>query len=397
MTDRLKYHFILAGFAKWSKSAIHVTLTRFFNLARAIGLIVLTAAGSHLVFSCSDSQHTSSQPDTVIIEDMAGRQVAIPEEVSSVIGLRAGALRMLVYLDAIDQVAGIEEPERHADRPYLTAHPCLRDLPSVGPIMGGDAEMLVVNDPDVIFLTFTTAGQADDLQARTGIPVIALDYGDFSLRRDTFFASLRLMASVLGKEERAESLIEYIHRSLDELENRTENIPDIDRPRAYVGGISYSGIQGISSTEPRYPPFRFLQVDNVASGIDERLVNPVAGTFIDKEQLIMWDPDVLFVDLASLPVVRNEISPGSPLHATLRALRNGEVYGVLPYNNYAANYEAILANAWYAGKVLYPDRFSDLEVTRKADEIFEMFLGRAVYKQVSEIWGGFRKLDQELL
>lgn len=345
---------------------------------------------------CSESESGADTAESVIVEDMLGREVTLQKEVERVVCLRAGALRMLVYLDAVSYASGIEEPERRADRPYLMARPGLRELPSIGPQMGGDAELIVASEPDLIFLTFTTVGQADDLQNRTGIPVIALEYGDFSLNRETFFGSLRLMASVLGKEERAEWLISYIRDSLQALEDRTVDITEVDRPSAYIGGVSYSGVRGISSTEPYYPPFRFVDAENVAGDIDDRLINPVEGTFIDKEQLLMWDPDVLFVDLAGWHVTRDEISSGTPLHAGLQALKEGEVYGVLPYNNYAANYENILANAWYAGKVLYAGRFSDVDMDATADDIYESFLGTPLYEEISGLWGGFRQLDREL-
>ncbi|MFO8028252.1 MAG: iron ABC transporter substrate-binding protein [Cyclonatronaceae bacterium] len=349
----------------------------------------------------SGAPHISGQHSddsaALTVRDMLGRSVVIPAEVQRVIGLRAGALRMLTYLDAIDQVAGIEEPERRSDRPYLTAFPELRELPTIGPQMGGDPELLVSAAPDLIFLTFTSRGQADELQERTGIPVIALEYGDFSENRETFFSSLRLMAEIIGKTGRADTLIAGIRTSITELEERTSDIPDEERPRAYIGGVSYRGARGITSTEPNYPPFRFIQAVNVASDIHQRLINPIQGTYIDREQLIVWDPDVLFVDLSSLGTAGPDIRPGTPIARSLTAVRNGEVYGVLPYNNYAANYGAILANAWYAGTVLYPDRFDDITLPEKADNIFQMFFGRSIYADIQTRYGGYRQLNPEHL
>ena len=57
--------------------------------------------------------------------------------------------------------------------------------------MGGDAELIMAVQPDVIFMSSTTAGDADDLQRRTGIPVVALEYGDLGAKRPIFYASLR--------------------------------------------------------------------------------------------------------------------------------------------------------------------------------------------------------------
>lgn len=346
-----------------------------------------------ILSACAGDSERDREGEFQVIRDMTGREISVPAEINRVIGLRAGALRMLTYLDAADLVAAIEEPERTAIRPYLLAYPELKERPGAGPLMGGDLELIVSARPDVIFMTFTSRGQADELQRRTGIPVVALEYGDFSNRRDLFFDSLKLMAAVLGKEDRAKELFEYVQGSLQELQQRTEDISFEERPRVYIGGVSYSGTQGISSTEPHYPPFRFIGVRNVAEKLDEGRINPIQGTFIDKEQLMMWNPDVLFVDLASLSITQAEISRGTPLYSGLSALQQGQVYGLLPYNNYAANYENILANAWYAARVLFPDEFDDVIFEEKLDEIYEAFLGKPVYEELKEAWGGFRQLE----
>ena len=333
---------------------------------------------------------------TRTVQDMLGRRVSIPNDVTRVIGLRAGALRMIAYLDAVDLVAGVEEPELRSDRPYLSAYPQLKSKPAVGPQMGGDPELLAAAAPDLIFMTFTTRGQADALQARINIPVIALDYGDFSGNLDTFFESLRLMAAVIDRRDRADSLISGMRKSMDDLIKRTSAIPPDDRPRVYIGGVSYRGAKGITSTEPFYPPFRLIHAHNVAESIDPRLVNPIQGTYIDKEQLLIWNPEVLFLDLSSLHTAGPELRAGSPLAATLEAVRNGRIYGLLPYNNYAANYEAILANAWYAGHVLYPELFEDQVLSDQLNRIFILFLGKNVYDEISsQSGGGFRRLDPD--
>ena len=38
-----------------------------------------------------------------------------------------------------------------------------------------------------------------------------------------------------------------------------------------------------------------------------------------------------------------------------------------------------MADAYYVGKVLYPEEFSDVDIAQKTDEIFEMMLGVKFY------------------
>ncbi|MGD2034559.1 MAG: iron ABC transporter substrate-binding protein [Bacteroidales bacterium] len=354
------------------------------------GLFILFTG---LLIGCTNPS-PSSQDGLIIITDMLGRQVEIPPDVKKIVGLRAGALRLLVYMDATGMVAGIEEPEKRSTSPYMLAHPSLRKLPVIGPHMGGDAELIMKAAPDVIFITYTTPGDADALQQKTGRPVVALECPEFGTEREKLFASFRLAGKILNRQERADSLISYIKNSIEDLDKRSGSIPVVSRPAVYAGGIPYSGIHGINSTQPYYPPFLFINANNVASKIDKRLVSHVKGTYIDKEQLMLWDPDILFIDESGLELVKRDMKKGSALFNNLQAVQNNRIYTLLPYNNYAINYELVLANAWFAGKILYPDNFSDVETAEKTNEILCAFLGRGIYDDLMKYSKGFRQIDK---
>ncbi len=330
----------------------------------------------------------------IAVKDMLGREIYVPVNVNRIIGLRAGALRLLVYMDVADKVAGVEEIERRSRTPYIMAHPELSDLPLIGPSMGGDAELILKSQPDVIFITYTTKGEANALQRKTGIPVIAFECSEFGTAKDTLFASLELIGKIMNKKNRADSLIAYIKNSIADLHSRTSGIPDTEKPSVYIGGVSYSGAHGINSTQPFYPPFMFVHANNVAAGIDKRLISHVKGTYIDIEQLMLWNPDVLFIDESGLHFVKEELAKGTALYNCLKALKSDSIFTLLPYNNYAVNYELVLANAWYAGKILYPDKFRDIEISVKTDEILNMFLGKMIYNELNTSSQAFKKIDK---
>ncbi len=346
-------------------------------------------------FMAGCKQSTPSNPyETILVTDMLGREVTIPQAVNSIVGLRAGALRLLIYMNAADMIAGIEEAELRATRPYLMAHPSLTNLPVIGPSMGGDAELITKTGPDVIFISYTTKEDADALQHKTGIPVVAVQCPEFGTERNILYASLSLVGEILHKEKRADSLISFINNSIDDLDNRTADIPDEDKPSVYVGGVPYSGSHGINSTQPYFPPFMFINALNVASDIDERLVSHVKGTYIDKEQLLLWDPDVLFIDESGLSIVKQDLAAGTPLYNNLKAVKNDSIFVLLPYNNYAINYELVLANAWYTGKMLYPGKFEDVDIGQKTDDILQHFLGKAFYHELMNHSAAFSRLTK---
>jgi iron complex transport system substrate-binding protein len=135
---------------------------------------------------------------------------------------------------------------------------------------------------------------------------------------------------------------------------RTRDIQPGERKSCFVGGIGLKGPHGFQSTEPHYPPFGFVNARNVAQ--DQS--SPSGAVSIAKEKIVVSDPDILFLDLATLQM--GEMAGGryelenDPAYQTLSAVRRGEVYGLLPYNWYTQNFGSILANAYFIGKLLVP-------------------------------------------
>ncbi len=343
--------------------------------------------------SCSGPTQ-QDQKQGKVITDALGREVTVPKQIHSIVGLRAGAMRLLVYMDATKLICGIEEGEKRGNRPYILAHPELLDLPVIGPIMGGEAELILKSGAEVIFMSYTTPGDADALQNKTGIPVVAIECPELATQRKLLYNSFQIIGNVLNRQSRADSLIQFIHQSIGELHNRTKNISIEKKPTAYIGGVSYSGSHGINSTQPYYPPFVFTNTRNVASDINDRLISHVKGTFVDIEKILFWNPDYIFVDQSGLTQVKTDLSSHPQLRISLDAIRENRVYSLYPYNNYATNYELALVNSWYVGKVLYPMQFKDVEITEKTSDILNMLLGKHIYKEVTKLQRAIRPIDK---
>ncbi|MFW6043355.1 MAG: ABC transporter substrate-binding protein [Marinilabiliaceae bacterium] len=349
------------------------------------GMLALLASGC---LNSSSDQNGSVREVT----DMLGRRVEIPVQVDSVIGVGPGALRLLVYMDVVDRVSGIEDVELRPGRPYTFAHPELVEKPVIGPYMGGDSELIAMNQPDVIFMGFSTASDADDLQNRSGIPVIGLNSGNLGNARDTLFQAFDLIGEVTERTARADSLKKFIRTEIEKLDRLTGDVDAESRPSAYVGAVSYRGAHGISSTEAFYAPFRFINAINVAGDLKEKEpVNPT-GTYVDIENIIRWDPDYLFIDAAGATQAFPYIQDGEPLARTLSAIKNDNVYTLMPHNWYATNFENVLANAWFAGTVMYPELFKEFDAEEKARQIYRFMLGRDVYDEMKSTYDGWNQL-----
>jgi len=71
----------------------------------------------------------------------------------------------------------------------------------------------------------------------------------------------------------------------------------------------------------------------------------------------------------------------------LTAVKEGRLYGLLPYNWYTTNYGSILANAYFIGKTLYPDQFATIDPQAKAEEIFTFLVGKPVFAELNQAFG----------
>ena len=358
----------------------------------------LSFAALILTFFCAPMPSHSGER---ILIDAARREVKVPDRIERVICSGSGCLRLLTYLQAQRLIVAVDDIEKRRQpfdaRPYALANPQFRDYPLFGEFRGYDNPELIMGlnpQPQVIFKTFGAMGHdPEKLQKKTSLPVVVLEYGDLAGQRSSFYQSLRLMGKVVNKEKRAEEIISFFENNIRSLSERTKGISETKT--CYVGGIAFKGPHGFQSTEPDYPPFLFIHVRNMAY---DPLLKGKGQSDLAKEKIVEWDPDFLFLDLSTLQM--GDKAGGlfelrtDPAYQALTGVRQGRVYGVLPYNWYAQNFGSILANAYFIGKLLYPNRFQDIDPGAKADEIYKFLVGQPVFKELDRTFQGlaFKKI-----
>lgn len=316
--------------------------------------------------------------DNQLITDGLGRKIELPKSIKHVIGVKAGTLRLLTYMGANTMIVGVEDVELKNKNPYNLANPSYRNLKVIGPMHGGDPELIINANPDLIFISNCTSSEADRLQHQTGIPVVALSYGNLGEGKKDFHEALRIIGQALGKSGRADSLIDFMSELEADLELRSKS--KNQRKSAYIGGISWRGMHGITSTMTGYPPFKLLGINNLASGFSRK----GEVVTIDKEQIVKWNPGVIFVDYSGFELASKDLAG---LSGFLKAVKNDSVFGLFPINWYTTNYETIYVNSYYVGKLMFPHEFDDINVLEKANEIFNYFVGASVAGKMEAKYG----------
>ncbi|HHW57884.1 MAG TPA: iron ABC transporter substrate-binding protein [Clostridia bacterium] len=359
--------------------------------------ISLTACNKALQNSPQTSETPKETDKTITVTDLVGRQVEVKTPVHKVVAIGPGTLRLVTYIDGIGRVAGVENIDKILTngRTYnMIFQEKLAQLPTIGqggPDSTPDAEKLVEVNPDVIFvISLLDKAKADNLQAKTGIPVIVLSYGKLGTFEEDVYTSLEIIGKIMGKENRAKEVVDYIKGVQKELQDRTKNIPEEKKPTVYIGALGFKGAYGIESTQGNYPPFMAVNAKNVADTLGQK-----GSVMIEKEKLLAWNPDIIFIDEGNFNLVKQDYQKNPIFYKNLKAVKNDNVYGILPYNQYNTNIDTALADSYWVGTVLYPEQFKDIDPVEKAKEIYTKFFreaGKGVYDKMKEVYGGFEKI-----
>ena len=357
-------------------------MKKFVALLLAIVICVGLLAG------CGTAETVNGE--TRMVTDGAGRQVEVPENVESVVCVGVGALRYTCYVGAQDLVVGVEDYETQVAMSRLYNYVNFvkfKDLPVIGTNGQPYTEEIINLAPDVIVMSKSAAVEADDLQSKTGTPVVVVPGSDTTLDQNAY-DTLHILGELYGKQDRVTELTSYLKAIQKDLDDRTKDIPDREKPSVYVGGVSFKGHHGFEGTEAGYGPFALISANNLADTTGQ------TGAFnIDLEQVLSWDPDIIFVDFNGMGFIKEDYAKNPDYYNSLTAVQAGKVYSQISFRSSASNLETALADAYYAACVMYPEQFIDVDPVAKAEEIFEKLLGTNPYADLKEAGYEFRPIN----
>ncbi len=366
---------------------------------RRAAALVLSAVMAAALCACGQApaQNPPGSTETKTITDALGREVTVPATVEKIIPL-GNTPRMISYLGLADKVVGIGDCEK-AESP-LQAYAYVnrdkwKDLPIVGSDSMGETsyypEELINLAPDIIVCTYGL-DTVQDIERQTGLPVVAVT--DAVLFSAEYEDSLRILGEVCGVSERAEAVVEFINSCIADLRARTEVIPDDDKPSILAAAATFKGSHGIEGVYSNYAVFDVIAVNDVTRGMLDTGV--AGGVLVDKEQILEWNADMIFLDYSGVELVRQDMAENPDFYKQLDAFRSGNVYQCPNSTWHWSNVEIPLVSAYYMGSLLYPEAFEDVDFEAKAAEIFEFFLGEPDYlSTLAEAGAGYMKLEFE--
>ena len=324
--------------------------------------------------------------ETRIITDMLGRQVEVPATIERIVPL-GNTPRMITFLGLADKVVGIGGMKQDEITP-LTAYAYAtkdlwKDLPLVGTDSMGNTdyypEQIIAAQPDVILCSYTE-DMVNDLETKTGIPVVAVSMG--TLFADDYDEALLVLGEACGVKERAEAVVKFIDDCLADLETRTADIPMESRPTVLSAAATFKGVHGIEGVRLQDPVLDVLHANNIAAQ-----EGGASAATVDREQILAWNPDYIFCDYGGVALVKEDEASDPEFYRQLNAYREGHIYQHPSTTSYFSNLEIPLVNCYFIGSILYPEQFADVDIQAKAEEIFFFLLGYENFMGELEAYG----------
>jgi iron complex transport system substrate-binding protein len=352
-----------------SKRALYLGLA----IALVVVVIAVAIATVYPQLFAPSKQPTEQEGAYVVVQDMVGRTVKVPKNVQRVVTTLPDTLRLVVMLNATNLVVGVTSyVDQYANNlEDVLAHPELLN-PSIARV-GTGAEMNIEKiaevKPDVVFLSASYSHLASQIEQKAKVPVVCVGAGVVltEMAPQEFYKSLRLVAKVLGREAEAERIIAYFESKIQDVAKRAPKVQS--PPRVYLADWAYR--RGVGWTSSQYWPLEVAGGYNVAKEVEKRY----NATYfeVSKEQIVLWDPDVIFIH-ASKGRSSAEAILNDPALKSVKAVKEGKVYGVFgPYIGYDP--KIWIVDMYHIGKTLYPENFRDVDVIKLGEEVFKFFYG----------------------
>lgn len=214
-----------------------------------------------------------------------------------------------------------------------------------GPDFVPNMEEVLAADPDVVVQWGDMGDEVTSPLEQAGLPVLGLEYGT----QEDLETWIDLFGDVVGKPERSEEIIGWMHEEADAVSTQVEGL-DAESPRGLSLSYSEQALSVDTSTDYAQHVFDTTGITNVAQDA------PVTEGAASAEQIIEWDPEIVFLS-AFDPATPQDVYD-DPRLSEVTAVKDERVYraplGV--YRWQVPSAESPLYWNWVAA-LAYPGQF----------------------------------------
>ena len=301
----------------------------------------------------------------------SGDGVVFPKDPQRLAAVYGPSYELLTMLGAEDKIV-VRADVQTDDFPWAEKiFKRINDVPALDNVHTSvNFEELMKYDPDMVY-TFPRENELTQLE-KAGVAVLP---GETSDSLEGVKEQVRAYGDTLGDEAKmkAETYCNYFDEKLAWVKERTDKIPEKDRPKVYYAGVD------VLTTYGKYSDI--IEVIEAAGG------NPVSKNLeagnrsqINYEQLMSWNPDVIFIDHGGMndgetvEELKDDIRNNASYQA-ITAVKNGDIYlspsGVFYWDMGIQKILLIMNMA----QIIHPDVFADLDMASEVMEFYDKFYG----------------------
>lgn len=315
------------------------------------------------------------------VTDQLGRQVTLPDHVTRVVVLQHQTLNLLVQLNAGDDVVGVLSSWKKQLGPQFARFmPKISTLPMPGDLTSANIESLLALHPQVVFVAnYAPAEMIQQIQ-NAGIPVVAVSLredaageqnkmnptmaNEEKAYNDGLKQGIRLIGNVVERPKEAEALINYTFTARAKANAPVADIAQDKKVRVYMANPDLNTYGSGKYTG--------LMMEH-AGALNVAAATVKGARQVSLEQVLQWDPQVIFVQDRYPQVVKQIES--DPQWQAIDAVKNHRVW-LMPEYAKAWGYpmpEALAIGELWMAKKLYPERYLNLDVDAQAQDYYQRF------------------------
>ena len=346
-------------------------MKNYFILIAAVFLITASVAGHYL----SENGYISLGSNTTIT-DMADRSLTVPSPVNKVL-TTSPTLTVIVYMVAPEKLLAFNYETTAEEQAYMPDQ--YKKLPSVGGWYGsqtGDYEQFISLNPDVILdsVTLSNDGDADTatlatLKARQqqfgSVPDVGVVDSSSITSLDS---SIEFIGKLLGSKNTADKLTAFNDKAQKEVNDTVSKIAENEKVTVYYA----RGPDGLQTAPSGSAHTQLIELCGGTNVANVQIQGGEGMTSVSLEQVLKWNPEVI---ITTDPTFYANVYKSSSWSG-ITAVKNKRVYlapqAPFKWFSQPTGANMIIGIPWTA-KVLYPDKFKDLNLTSEVKEFYSEF------------------------
>ena len=340
-------------------------------------LSVCAACGSAPAATATAAPTGDTGPITVT--DQAGSTVEVPRRIDriAVVGIYPLPSVLAVFFNSAKKIVAMPEQSMTAAKNSLLGQLYPEILNAQTGCVSGDqvnTEELLKLNPDVVFYSASDAAIGEALK-NAGFTAVALSVNKWGYNcLETLDNWISLLSEIFPENDKAAIVKDRGEKIYNLVQERVKNLTDAQKARVFVL-FQYSDTNMLSSGKNFFGQWwcDAIGAVNVAEELEKE-----NGVTVNMEQVYAWNPDVILVTnfTKTQPDDLYNNTVGSDDWSGVKAVQGKRVYK-MPlglYRSYTPGADTPITLLWLA-KTVYPDLFSDIDVTAEAQSYYKDVFG----------------------